>query len=70
MAAARKLEQTPSLIDADVADDVRSTHAAISVAGRARPARRKAGRQVADMLVRLNTVGSSRPMVPDTPLPN
>ena len=32
MRSRRNLEQTPGLIDADVADDIRSVHAGVSVA--------------------------------------
>ena len=35
MCRSRNLEQTPGLIDADVADDIRRMHAAISVPGNA-----------------------------------
>ena len=68
MRCGRNLEQTPSLIDADVADDVRSMHAAIGV-GRSRRWR-PSPRDRLYTAVRLNTTGSSRPMVADTPLPN
>ena len=44
MARSRNLEQTPGLVDADVADDVGSAHATISVAGGAD--RIDGGRQV------------------------
>ena len=44
MRGARNLEQTPSLVDADVADDIRRTHAAIRVG--CCTGRREANRQV------------------------
>ena len=69
MQGARQLEQTPSLVDADVADDVRNMRAAIS--DRQRPYRGDRNRQVQiASTVRLNTLESSRPMLADTPLPN
>src|SRR5262249_47777696 len=44
MRGTRNLEQTPSLVDADVADDIRRTHAAIGVG--CCTGRREANRQV------------------------
>ena len=76
MRCARNLEQTPSLIDADAADDVGSTRAAVSVGADGRGARRAAeaaGVAPTPRLytaVRWNTVGSSRPTESDTPLPS
>ena len=77
MRDARNLEQTPSLVDADVADDVGSMGAAVSVGTSGRgldaPGCKPCGcggTPKFSTVVRLNTVGSSRPMVADTPLPN
>ena len=74
MHRARQLEQTPSLVDADVADDVRQ-----QPRHRKRWCRKPLTRHATErtrrigalkIAVRLNTVGSSRPMLADTPLPN
>src|SRR5258708_33635020 len=46
MPLGRNLEQTPSLIDADVADDVRRVNAGVSIAGGTDGT--EAGRQVED----------------------
>ena len=67
MQRTRNLEQTPGLVDADVADDVGRMHAGIGVGDRTG---RVSGSDRLPTVVRLNTVGSSRPMVADTPLPN
>ena len=62
MRRARNLEQTPGLIDADVADDVRSMHAGVGVGWTAAGCTETAALRLATT-VRLKTVGSSRPMV-------
>ena len=64
----RELEQTPGLIDPDVADDVGRVRAGIGVAVPPSVALRGSDRLKTE--VRSHTAGSSRPMVPDTPLPN